>query len=677
MLAALEKLVSTLKELFTPLVGSLKDPARLRGFLRSLGWVVDADTAVLSASPLSALGAAMEATVTALAAAEAAVRSGKADPKTLTEAIDAAVKLFESIRGLSHGKPGGPGTLADPALYVDLAEHLGGYVVTRFLETRHPALFASARLLGLVVEDAAAANPGDPRYAANYRVPHHRYLLNLSGLTGLIDDPLALLRSAWVRDEHIDERVITVLRDLLYALGVRARFPPLRAAFLAQYGGAFGVVADDPAADEPEGYNPRADDREFVAPTRELDVPFFTGLTADGEAFVDVGLAVFPTQDGALVATNYGEAKAEFTAPLGRGWSLQLGWALDASGLLQLVLTPNGLRFARELPTATLTAALEGKPERPWVFLGKPEKPVLWLAGLTLGGGLRVTDDGPELLLQLGTPDQGKSGGFGFRLDTSGADGFLAELFAGVQLTAEFGIAVEWSSRSGLNLQMSGGFSLVWVMERKLGPLMLHVARLQLNAHESALRIETSVTFGAEIGPFKATVDEIGMRLDVGSAKSGSSVPVQTKLGFKPPTGVGFAIDAETVKGGGFLVARLRRGAVRGGARAGDAVVRADGAGDLEHQDPGRAEGVVAVLRADGDVQPGDPARVRVRVDGGGRGVRGQPAARRAGDAGPRCAAGTSTACCSRATWSRRRRGSSPRSSRCSRSPRARSCSGR
>lgn len=549
MLAALEKLVSMLRDVLAPLATSVKDPARLRVFLRSMGWAADLDKAAIAGSPLGALGAAAETTVTALEAARTAARTGKADPTTIKAAVEAAVELFDAIGRLAHGG-GGAGVLGQPAFYADLAQRLGQHLVLRFLEMQQPAVFAGLRLVGLVAEDVAAADPDDPRYQDPLRVPHRRFLLNLAGLSGLVDDPLALVRTAWVRDGGIDPDVVEVLVRLLMALGVRVRYPPLRPAFVTQH---YGIEVDE---DEPE--------TDLVVPTRELVIPFYTGVSADGSSFVDVGLSLFPTPEGALIAANYGEAKVTSAVPLGRGWTLDLGWALDASGALQLRLTPSGVALASEVPQLAVSAGLTGAPAKPWVLLGTAEKPALWLKGLMLGFELKVKDREPEVILRFGTPDGGKSGGLGFRLDTSGADGFLADLLAGIELAAEFGMAARWSSRTGLDLKMSGGFELVWVMERKLGPVLLHTARLGIGPHTQALRTDVAVAASAEIGPFMATVQDIGLRLNVGAAEPGSALPVRTGLGFKPPKGIGFAIDSETVKGGGFLELDVEAGRYAG-----------------------------------------------------------------------------------------------------------------
>ncbi|MBK7828396.1 hypothetical protein [Nannocystis sp.] len=447
MLAALEKLVSVLRDILAPLPAAIKDPARLRAFLRALGWDADLDAAAIAASPLGALGAAAETTMTVLTAARTVAKTGKADPKTIEAAVEAAIDLFTAIRALAHGG-GGAGVLANPAFYRDLAAQLAQHLVLRFLETQHPAVFASLRLVGLIVVDAAAEDPGDPRYADEQRLPHRRYLLNLAGIGGLVDDPLALVRTAWIRDARIDPTIIEVLLQVLMALGVRVRFPPLRPAFLAEH---YGIEVPEPEPGEVE---------DVVVATRELVVPFYTGTSADGEAFIDVGLSLFAEPGGALIAANYGEASMIADVPLGRGWTLQLGWAIDASGALQLRIAPTGLSFAQTLPTLSLGATLDGAPDKPWVFLGTADKPALWLTGWMLGAQLKTHGNDPEVILRFGTPDGGKQGGLGFRLDTTGADGFLAELFANVQLSAEFGVGVTWSSRTGMNLQMSGGFSI-------------------------------------------------------------------------------------------------------------------------------------------------------------------------------------------------------------------------
>jgi hypothetical protein len=66
--------------------------------------------------------------------------------------------------------------------------------------------------------------------------------------------------------------------------------------------------------------------------------------------------------------------------------------------------------------------------------------------------------------------------------------------------------------------------------------------------------IEISTSVSTALGPFKLAIDRIGMSatLRAGGAEPNLGL-LDLDFGFKPPNGIGIAIDAKVVKGGGFL----------------------------------------------------------------------------------------------------------------------------
>ena len=95
-----------------------------------------------------------------------------------------------------------------------------------------------------------------------------------------------------------------------------------------------------------------------------------------------------------------------------------------------------------------------------------------------------------------------------------------------------------------------------------------------------------------------------------------------------------------------------------------------------QHEAAGRPAGFSLLILISRRV-PADPARLRLHADRRRRAARAQPHRRSSTRCAPACATARSTACCSRPTWSRTRRGSSATSSACSRRWTAASWSGR
>lgn len=77
---------------------------------------------------------------------------------------------------------------------------------------------------------------------------------------------------------------------------------------------------------------------------------------------------------------------------------------------------------------------------------------------------------------------------------------------------------------------------------------LIHLGLEPQNGSFAKLATEISASFGITLGPFAASVDRLGvlLKLDIGGG-----TPIS--FGFKPPNGIGLALDAGIVKGGGYL----------------------------------------------------------------------------------------------------------------------------
>ena len=66
------------------------------------------------------------------------------------------------------------------------------------------------------------------------------------------------------------------------------------------------------------------------------------------------------------------------------------------------------------------------------------------------------------------------------------------------------------------------------------------------------LNAEVAVTLSGALGPVAFSVDAIGLRFRC-VFQDGNAGPFDVGLGFKPPKGLGIAIDAGPITGGGFI----------------------------------------------------------------------------------------------------------------------------
>src|SRR5262249_30299944 len=116
----------------------------------------------------------------------------------------------------------------------------------------------------------------------------------------------------------------------------------------------------------------------------------------------------------------------------------------------------------------------------------------------------------------------------------------------GLDITAEADAAGKLRFLNGTGLHVS-----LPVPTLPTGPFTLQLINLGLDPIDGSfthLKTEVSASFGVSLGPFAASVDRLGILLDL---HVGAGQPISFAL--KPPSGIGLSLDAGVVKGGGYL----------------------------------------------------------------------------------------------------------------------------
>ncbi len=153
------------------------------------------------------------------------------------------------------------------------------------------------------------------------------------------------------------------------------------------------------------------------------------------------------------------------------------------------------------------------------------------------------------------------------KLGTGDADSFIGSLLSGANIEANFDLGLEWDMDKGMRVQASGGVEVQLPIHKKLGPIDLNALYIALKIlPDATLALETSVGFTGTLGPFAATVDRIGIELDTkftGDTK-GTFGPLDMKIRFKPPNGIGLALDLGVISGGGYLFFDFDKGEYAG-----------------------------------------------------------------------------------------------------------------
>jgi hypothetical protein len=132
-----------------------------------------------------------------------------------------------------------------------------------------------------------------------------------------------------------------------------------------------------------------------------------------------------------------------------------------------------------------------------------------------------------------------------------GADGFLASaLPKALQLDAD--LAATWDPVSGLVVHGGAGLTVMVPLTLALGPGRLEQLTLAVRIDEAGLGFDARVAGSIKLGPFTAAIDGIGAGVTL-ALTEGNLGPANLALRFLPPTGLGLAIAAGPVQGGGFI----------------------------------------------------------------------------------------------------------------------------
>jgi hypothetical protein len=133
-------------------------------------------------------------------------------------------------------------------------------------------------------------------------------------------------------------------------------------------------------------------------------------------------------------------------------------------------------------------------------------------------------------------------------------DGFLQRVLPDEGLHANIDFGLVLSSDRGLVFRGSAGLDTTLPVDLSLGPVSVPTVHLGLQAGADGLSAEASASVALSIGPVDAVIDRVGINAAITFPADGGNLGVvDLTLGFKPPSGVGLAIDVAGLVGGGFL----------------------------------------------------------------------------------------------------------------------------
>ncbi|WP_255192122.1 DUF6603 domain-containing protein [Natronobeatus ordinarius] len=420
----------------------------------------------------------------------------------------------------------------------DVGSRLLDYLLLTYLRRYHASVYNGLAMVGVVIEGA----PGTVDFTA---------------LPDVLEDPNSVVADlvAWGSDDFDVYVLLYYLREILWNLGIPASLSESNPAVAA-------------LASVSEG-----DDEFPIAVEQELRIPIVHEVTETGGVALSLALVPLPpTNDGLLpgvAVVPLGNASLNETIPLTDTVTFDAGFSAEQAnwGLTIRPDAEDGIRAELEsIGDGEAPTTVHGEAgvtidshedETKRTLIGDSDGNRLAIGQVSVRASIRY--DGDELSMAFETPTTGS-----IVLQPDAFDGFLANVLPGDGIDHDFDVTVGWSSSEGLYFERGGTLETSIPQNASIGPVTFEEIHLavrpdaddgsgaEIDEDSRTIRLTGAASATVELGPATGTITRMGMDATL-SFPEDAPFPPDLDVGFKPPDGIGLAIDSGPVSGGGFL----------------------------------------------------------------------------------------------------------------------------
>jgi uncharacterized protein DUF6603 len=501
-----------------PLDDVISSPEKTAGFFNQFGWSLTATESTRVTTAMSSV-------------------TFTADPSTMSteELVSHVGSAAVAVRSIAaSGAPAAfastfPSELLDFLVYSALAQH-------------GPQMFGILHFGGVLTEQRL---PADPATGRGEYVARRVHWDRLSGLAG---DPIGTVNQTYGWGSAFDgDAFLRSVGILIQAFGGNAGLHLADRQLVAQF------YADD----APSG---------SAVTNLVVSVPYLNASTfGDGvSASTSIALLGIPIPPSATVAA----------APDGVALMPMIsGQASESTSLSdQVTLTLGGDFLSRPVraelhPGSAVVRGSPGDthvdanaritatspPTNPWRAFGDAESSRLEVSAVHAALGMSGDLDGDlDLRVEVGL-DKAV-----LVIDLGEGDGFVQGALGSQPARSPLSFVIKWSSHAGFALGGSPQLAITLPVGESLGGIAtITSVGLALVGVDNAVAFDATLTFSARLGPFAMTVADAGVRTlvrPIGDADPpGNLGNIDLDFGFKPPSGVGAAVNGSIITGGGFL----------------------------------------------------------------------------------------------------------------------------
>lgn len=532
-MAAKDTIVTIAEELgkaFTPIKDALDSPDSFSGFMHTLGWDL-----ITIPQPLQDLLAPVEAVADI-------IQSGNLDVSNVASLIDKISKLKNAIDDLKN-KPSNlfPTTIDFNEFKNEFPGQLVQHLIVEYLLHNQEKLASFLKLLGFIRIRFVEATATRPSYTKK-EIPW-------SEIGAVLNDPLAAAKVIykWGDPDFDANLFIENVVDVAGAIGLDVQLEKLNKNMFRHL-----TKNGDPVVD---------------INTWSVKHVLFQDVVAGVETEAGAGLFILPetpTDKPGFSILPYAKGTSSQSFPLSENVNLKFEAAFDLTAGVGIVVRPDKPidlitdiipsvdSNVAPISKGSMSLGIENKKAdgTKIILLGSDEGSRIQFNSLSLMSGAAADSAGNKKIFAEVRLQQAqiviKAG--------EDADGFLNKLLPPDGFVIDFGLTVGLDSQRGIYFAGSGGIEIMLPVHIQLGPIEIQNVVIAVKIDNAEIPVELSTTVKGVLGPVTALIENIGLQARLTFPPSGGNLgPMNLSLGFKPPNGIGLAIDAGAVKGGGYL----------------------------------------------------------------------------------------------------------------------------
>jgi hypothetical protein len=506
---------------FEPVLAGVSDPGIAYGLLDTLGW----NATSLFGPPPNSFVTAWNSVGTAVTKIEKAAASPPQSLDDLMQTLTAVKETIDALHLLPQAVAAGqPPELA--SLAVDLIDLL----TQVYLERRAPAAIEILRLLTIVrPEDRPSVVKGSNLVRSVSVVER----FDLSRIPLLLSDPIKVLT-----DYYLPSGLSTKADAALASVRI---FGPI--ARVLTHMGSHAVIGRGESV-------PYLDD-ETEKEIAKMLTAFWHIDNDETDAELGFSARILSAEEQGPGVAVLPVGAGQIDIPVGF-WNLSLSLAANG-GVLLIKAGKIEAGVGDATLEARVTVRRSAGKERP-MRVGSDTGTHLEANNLSFGfeGVFKHFSADTDVV------EYGASGLIrGARLVVSAADGdsFLKKILPAEASQIEFDLGLGWSNQRGVYFIGSAGLDVTLPVHKDvLGLLTIDSISLSLKLTDSNIRALIAATASVGIGPIHGSIEQVGLRATVTFPPEGGNLgPMALDLAFKPPKGLGVAVDANAVVGGGYL----------------------------------------------------------------------------------------------------------------------------